>query len=152
MTVHISNLIQNERYIRLYYPTDDTIRNKGNLTLLCTEHCDILSDILQLIFKRITKEWNVDEDIIPDEGVILKEMKGKIMSEEYELVRKLCVVIQNRLPKFSISKNDVNILTWEMIERVLNVVVGESVSQYYSKLPTRLNDVNFCKRNAAKCE
>ena len=68
MSVQISDVIENERYLRLYYPLDDATRNKGKLTLLHPEYCDIFSCLLKLILKRINKTWDTDEKIIPDKG------------------------------------------------------------------------------------
>ena len=73
--MQISNVIENARYLRLYYLLDNAIRNKGNLTLLRLEYCDKFSCVLKLIFKRINKTWDKDEKIIPDKGGILRDMK-----------------------------------------------------------------------------
>ena len=73
MSVHISEVIDNTRYIRLYYPLDDAIRNRGQLTLLRPEYCDNFSFLLKLIFKRIKNCGDKDETIIPDKLKIIME-------------------------------------------------------------------------------
>lgn len=64
-SVDISDVIGNTRYIQLYYPVDDVIRNKGKLTLLSTDYCDILSLILKCIFKIINKKGGAKKKKIP---------------------------------------------------------------------------------------
>jgi len=86
MSVCISDVIENTKYIQLYYPVDDAIRNRGKLTLLSPAYCDIFSRLLKSIFKRVNKRWTNDEDIIPKKGVIIKDMKMSSVSEEYNFV------------------------------------------------------------------
>ena len=152
MSVHICEVIDNTRYIRLYYPLDDAIRNRGQLTLLRPEYCDNFSFILKLIFKRIKKCWEKDETIIPDKSTIIRDMKDNDKSQECVYAQKLCDTYSNRLPKLTLSSDDKSMLTWDLISRVLNVVVGERVRSYRSKSLIRLNDVNFRKRISVKCE
>ena len=79
-------------------------------------------------------------------------MKDNDKSQECVYAQKLCDTYSNRLPKLTLSSDDKSMLTWDLISRVLNVVVGERVRSYRSKSLTRLNDVNFRKRISVKCE
>lgn len=68
--------------MRLHYPLDDVIRNKGKLTLLQLEYCDLFSYLLKLILTKVNKPWDKDEKCIPDKAELLQDMKtiltGKI--------------------------------------------------------------------------
>lgn len=54
MSVCISDIIGNTRYLQVYYPVDDAIRNRGKPALLSPEYCGNLSLLLTSTFNRIT--------------------------------------------------------------------------------------------------
>ena len=43
ISVKIEDVIHNEHYIRLYYPTNQRLRNKGDLTLIHPSYCQYFS-------------------------------------------------------------------------------------------------------------
>ena len=56
MCVKLIDVIHNENYIRLYYPCDERLKNKGDLTLIDPAYCPHFSGLLQQlkeIFKGI---------------------------------------------------------------------------------------------------
>ena len=46
MTAQMSEVTTNSRYLRLYYPIDDAIRNKGCVTLLRPDYCEYFAALL----------------------------------------------------------------------------------------------------------
>ena len=87
MTAQISEVITNSRYLGLYYPVDDAIRNKRSLTLLRPGYCDSFTALLKLILKWVNKRWDENEVIIPDKGLIMKDMKINLLSEEFVFIK-----------------------------------------------------------------
>ena len=100
------------------------------LTLLSPDYCDLLSYILKLLFKRVTKRWVNDEDIIPKKGEVLKDMNKSIILDEYKLVKEIHKVNKSKLPEIFLSIDDRQILIWDLIERFIHVVVGGRVRSY----------------------
>ena len=49
MIVSIKEVCLNENYIKIYVPTDDLIRNKGDLTYICPKYVFLFAQILTVI-------------------------------------------------------------------------------------------------------
>ena len=98
--------------------------------MLSPDYCDLLSYILKLLFKRVTKRWVNDEDIIPKKGEVLKDMNKSIILDEYKLVKEIHKVNKSKLPEIFLSIDDRQILIWDLIERFIHVVVGGRVRSY----------------------
>ena len=56
MSVVIQDVIENTNYVRLYYPLDDTIMNKGYLTLIVPEYIAHMYSLFKTIGDSIIKE------------------------------------------------------------------------------------------------
>ena len=59
MTTSIAHVINNQDYLRMYYPIDDALRNKGSLTLTSTSYVKYFSMLLKLAkakYKNITSQ------------------------------------------------------------------------------------------------
>ena len=49
MCVTYKDIAHDEQYMRLYYPLDESIWNRGNLTLIHPSYCHTFSSVLQNI-------------------------------------------------------------------------------------------------------
>ena len=98
MNAQIFKVITSSRYLRLHHPVDDAIRTKRCLTVLRPEYCGSFAALLYLIFKRVNKQWCENEEIIPDKGLIMKEIKMNLLSEEFVLMKQIGDTYIKRLP------------------------------------------------------
>ena len=48
-------------------------------------------------------------------------------------MEQICGINQRRLPNLKLSNGDKKMLSWDLISRVINVVVGERAREYRSK-------------------
>ena len=46
MCVYSKDVVHDQKYLQLYYPLDEELRNKGKLTLIHPSYCDFFSRIL----------------------------------------------------------------------------------------------------------
>ena len=61
MCVYSKDVVHDQIHMRLYYPLDEDLRNKGKLTLIHPSYCHFFSRILKTI-KNIVK-YMVDADV-----------------------------------------------------------------------------------------
>ena len=150
--VYIKDVIHDEQYVRIYYPGDDDIRNKGKLTLINLLYCHYFSRILNMI-KQIIK-YMVDNncDVIPDKENVKQQMRSKYIDNNNNDINGICVLMKKwvRIPHF--HDEDLNIIVWELIERVLNATIGEIVRNYRRHSLVRVNTVAFRTELAVKSE
>ena len=66
MIVMVNGVIHNKKYIRLYYPLENELRNRGNLTLVSPNYVTHLSVILQLAFRCLRLSVHDDTVAIPE--------------------------------------------------------------------------------------
>ena len=152
MTVLISDVSLDSNYMKIYVPVDLMIRNKGNLTLISPKYAFLFSKLLTMITDE-TKS-NSDNTITtkPDKEAI----KNKII---YDTNNKLNDNVQTLLNKIKGTQGMVNIdtnvikqLILDLIERVLNAIVGGQVKMFRTKKLSRANDVTFRTNLKVKCE
>ena len=145
MTVNILDVADNLQYIRMYYPVDDAMRNRGNLTLISPIFVKWLSLLLSLIHKTLEDYVDENNDLIPSKKDIIKTMKEVLDSQASNHVDDICHTTVTRLPKIKMDMNDRHHLVWDLVDRVLNANIGQMVRLYRQRKLTRVNDVTFCK-------
>ena len=152
MTVNILDVANNLPYIRMYYPVDDALRNRGNLTLVSPIFVKYFSLLLSLIHKTLADNMDENNDSIPTKKEIVKTMKEVLGSQGNNPVDDICNATVTRLPKLKMDMDDHRILIWDLVDRVLNANIGQMVRLYRQRKLTRVNDVTFRKQLAVKCE
>ena len=70
-------------------------------------------------------------------------MKQQLKVGISNLVDDLCNVSVNRLPQLILSKEDRNLLVWDMIDKVLNSNIGAIVESYQSNILSRVLDYDI---------
>ena len=128
-------------YLQKYYPLDYALRNKGFLTLVSPNYVEFFSRLLKSIK---TKVLNTNEDSkvsVPDKKEILQSLKG---DDTYvKLVKDMAQYSVSRVAVSEVNVDSRITLVWELIDRVLNALVGDQVRQYRSNYLTRVNDQKF---------
>ena len=71
----LDGMTVNLQYIRMYYPADDAMRNRGNLTLISPIYVESLSLLLSLTHKILQDFVEENNDLIPSKKYIIKTMK-----------------------------------------------------------------------------
>ena len=59
MSVKVIDIVDNINYIRLYYPQDDALRNKGSLTLVSPKYIKHMLQILKAKTLQLHAVWIV---------------------------------------------------------------------------------------------
>ena len=152
MCVDYKDVLHNERYVRLYYPLDESIRNKGNLTLIRPNYCNQFSSILSHI-KRIVKYMTeVNDNKIPDKDTIRARLKMEFDSDDHDDIKVIVETMRKRVFTKLLHDDELESIVWELIERVLNATVGEFVREYRRQVLVRVNTVAFRTELAVKSE
>ena len=149
MIVSIKEVCLNENYIKIYVPTDDLIRNKGDLTYICPKYVFLFAQILTVITE--ATKVNTKNAIFekPDKDEIKKRLfKSETNCHVQRLVNK--VLKDNIELKCGVSF--IELLIRQLVERVLNAIVGGQVKYFRAKQLSHVNDVNFRENLKVKCE
>ena len=145
------NILGNIKYIQSYYPVDDAIRNKGNLTLISPDYVLYFAKILNIINFEFEKYINIEPHKFPG----IKEIESFINRCKHLYLKEL----YSNIYKMSIEKNDWRVqypentqtlLLNEIVSRILNAKIGKKVKEYRNDNLKRVNDVAFLKTLAVK--
>jgi len=150
--VNVKDVLHDDKYMRLYYPLSEEIRNKGNLTLIHPLYCGLFSSILNNIKEIIKSMVETSNDVIPDKDSIKKRMAISNENDNRNEMNDLVTVIKKRVILTVLDNDDLINIIWEVIERVLNASVGEFVREYRRKVLVRVNTVAFRTELAVKSE
>ena len=151
MSVFVQYIINDQDYIRLYYSNNDCIRNRGSLTLIHLIYVTDFSNILKLL-KHCLNEYNDQNDTpISDKDIIKNMMKSKMNIETNNYINNICEKAINEI-NISLDIGNMDALVWDLIDRVMNSMIGLQVKKYRSDKMARVNDVSFRKRIAVKCK
>ena len=152
LSVCVEDIIQNQQYVRMYYPLDEEIRNKGQLTLIDPKYIKYFSNVLNYIKEIMEGIESVNNDVIPDKDVIVKRLETKLKYMNEEDIQTMSMIIMSRMTLVNLTKNDLIKLIWELIDRVINATVGDKVRRYRRQTLLRLNTVAFRTELAVKSE
>ena len=150
--VYIKDIIHDEDYVRMYYPIDEGIRNKGRLTLIHPLYCSYFSNILNTIKRVIKYMVEKNGDVIPDKEIIKKRMNMNYIEDHKHDINGIIVVMKKRVIIPHMKDEDLNSIVWELIERILNATIGEIVRNYRRDALVRVNTVAFRTELAVKSE
>ena len=78
LSVTIEDVVHNQHYVQMYYPVNEVVRNRGNLTLVDPKYIKFFSNILTDIKKIMEGIDSMNNEEIPDKAVIVKRLELKI--------------------------------------------------------------------------
>ena len=152
MTVLKTDICFDTNYMNIYVPIDDRIRDKGFLTLISPRYAFILSNILTVI----TKGTTVDNDSTKFNNVDKEQIKAQLfdIKEDSNKDYVMCLLHKiKEIPSLStIDSEQIRLLIYDLVERVLNAIVGGQVKNFRTKKLSRVNDVTFRTMLKTKCE
>ena len=121
----IQQILTEEIYLRLYYPMDDAIRNKGDLTLLYPLHIDNMSQLLLFLTTHTIDEILGNKvNAIPNKSTVIQIMKHKTTNEGNQVLDTICATMENRAQNRIMKRADRINLLWEVASRLLNAKIG----------------------------
>ena len=78
LSVTIEDVVHNQHYVQMYYPVNEVVRNRGNLTLVDPKYIKFFSNILTDIKKIMEGIDSMNNEEISDKAVIVKRLELKI--------------------------------------------------------------------------
>ena len=133
-------ILTNSEYIRRYYFTDDAIRNKGTLTLISPPYIQEFSKLSQ----RITNSYRSTESMKKSSGNIKTEVIKKLKrGENYMNITTLMNISKSRVTTVKLTDMNRYEIIMDILNRVSNAKIGNTIRNYRSQNLTRVNDVNF---------
>ena len=100
-----------------------------------------LSKFLKLIKTELSEKSGDSKECLPNKTNILKALKSNIASTA--LAKEMAEYSYIRVNISEVSVISRIQLVWELIDRVLNALVGDQVRQYRSEYLARVNDQKF---------
>ena len=152
MTVLITDVCMDSNYIKVYVPLDDRLRDKGYLTLISPRYAFCFAQILTQITKKTTVDIDSSQFTKPDKNKIKDFLfkKGRKKDEDYVNILLHKVIEAPSMKHIEIDV--VKALIYDLVNRVLNAIVGGQVKIFRSKKLSRVNDVTFRTMLKTKCE
>ena len=143
MSCVLSDIVNNIKYIMMYYPLDDAIRNKGYITLATPVYATHMSLLLKMLsFSMVAVSEASKNSILQKEGVV-RAIQDEFNNKNSDLVDELCIISTQRLPIMILTYIARLALFWELVNRILNVRISRSTRNYRSDVLIRHNDVYF---------
>ena len=146
------DIVHDEIYMRLYYPLDESIRNRGNLTLIHPSYCHTFSSVLQNIKKILKYMMDENNIAIPNKEIIKERLQQKYLNDDTNDIHNIMVIMKSRVITPYLNDNELHSIVWKLIERVMNATVGECVRNYKRQVLVRVNTVAFRTELAVKSE
>ena len=152
MCTDISVVLENKDYLRLYYPLDDAIRNKGNLTLISPIYIKNFSELLEIARKTIATNNNISGVVIPVQGNVISIMKKENALSPYQQITDICLISMTRVVNEELTLPMRKGIIWGLIDKIVNALFGRVVRNYRENNLKRCNDVTFRTEIAVKSE
>ena len=94
----LSDIVNDEQYIRLYYPLNDAIRNKDYLTLMIPVYANHISKILTMSSKGMIVENEASTTVILQKEGAVRAMEYEMNNDKCDVVKELCIISVERVP------------------------------------------------------
>ena len=147
---HLSrDILKNKEYTRLYYPTNDAIRNKGYLTMISEQYITYFSKISNYITNYVSNIKNMKKDSNNIKEKLVNEIVEGSMRCSFE---KNLDTSSSRVELCDVSIDVRKELMLEIINRTINVKFGNTIRNYRDKEIKRNNEVSFRTSITVKCE
>ena len=124
------NVIDNAKYMRLYYQLDDALRNKGYLTLIASEYITRMSALFKTIGDSIIKEIKEMKIIILAKEGLVREILKEFNNECRSAVGELCYISQTRVKHEGMIVQVRSDVIWKLLNRILNTKIGGATKMY----------------------
>ena len=150
VTVKESQILGNIQYMEAYYPIDDHLRNRGNLSLVSPKYVLEFARILQII----TNQYNLhmEEELEIPDNLFLQTFVSKCikmyLSEFFNNIYN--IYIQHSKSDKKINEQVLNDLLCKIVTRIIHAKVGGTVRKYRELNLKRVNDVSFRKTLSVK--
>ena len=152
MTVLITDVSLDTNYIKVYVPLDDRIRDEGYLTLISPKYAFSFAQILTMITKETTVDIDSPQFTKPDKGKIQDLILKKVRKKDEDHVNRFLIKITGAPSMSNIETDVIKDLIYDLVNRVLNAIVGGQVKIFRTKKLSRVNDVTFRTMLKTKCE
>ena len=97
MSCTIEQAVDDSTYVRMFYPTDDELRNRGNLTLIAPQYVMQFSGLLKLSQRVIHNCLENDEVVIPGKQLVIQQMKDVMVKEDKDYVKTIISLSETML-------------------------------------------------------
>ena len=152
MSVNYKDIVHDEKCMRLYYPLDESIRNRGNLTLIHPSYCHTFSSVLENIKRIVKYMMEENNNVIPDKDAIKERLGKKYENDDTNDIYNIMLIMKKRVITPHLDDDELQSIVWELIERVMNAAAGEYVRNYRRQVLVRVNTVAFRTELAVKSE
>ena len=152
MRTDVTSVIHDKQYMRMYYPLDDAVRNKGRLTLISPFYVKHLSNLLRYARDAIVKHNISDDVLLPLNADIIGLTKRENEQNQYEDITQLILTSRNRIKNLELTVNIRKDIIWELMDRMIDACFGRLIRQYRQNNLKRVNDVTFRTEIAVKSE
>ena len=152
MCVKVEDVINDVKYISLYYPLDEAIQNNGDLILVHPKYCPHFSNILNKLKKVLIGRNSMYPDEIPDEEYIQNKLLSMVENDTINHIQEIIVLVNLRVKRVSCSDDDVKGIVLELINKVINATLGDRMRKYRTDALLRVNTVAFRTELAVKSE
>ena len=136
----------------MYYPTDEAIRNRGDLTLIEPIYIQFFSNILNFIKQIMEGIDSINEEEIPDQNEVINRLKMLADNNETDDVNGIITLIKSKMTLKFLTNTSIKDVIWELIIRVIHATIGNKVRRYRRQTLLRLNTVAFRTELAVKSE
>ena len=136
----------------MYYPADEAIRNRGDLTLIEPIYIKYFSNILNNIKQIMEGIDSINKKEIPDQNEVIKRLKINGDKNESDDINGIVTLIKSNMKLKFLIKTSMKDVIWELIIRVIHATIGNKVRRYRRQALLRLNTVAFRTELAVKSE
>ena len=134
------DILQDPEYIKRYYLVDDAIRNKGKLTLISPYYIEPFSKLSQFISNKYQSIVKMKKT---SKNVKIEVEKEFTIGNQVNLVNEIVAKSKIRLPLLSLDDVERSKLVKNLLDRVSNAKIGNTIRNFRSNNLTRVNDVQF---------
>ena len=152
MPIEAEDIICNEYYVRMFYPLDTQLRKNGKLTLIQPSYCKLFLALSKNITSILSNRREFLNEVIPNKDEIILQIKNIMTSNDNMTVMDIVTLMKERNPLIKLKQDSIHDLVYELINRVLNALVGDRVKQFRKDVLFRVNTVAFRTDIAVKSE
>ena len=116
--------------------------------MYCSSFSRILNDI-----KEVIKEHNNEINCgIVDRDFVKMKLSSRIDDNNDSIINGIIKDVRCSVTIVNLNNKDIRDVIWELTEKVLNAIVGDSIKKYREDVLYRLNTVAFRTELAVKSE
>ena len=139
-------------YHNLYYPMNERLRDRGNLTLLKGEYCKQFKKVLDAIKEIVKPMIEKEEEVILKKEKIVRQLNDRWKDDSDNPIAEIINLVVNRNTYKYVTEEILRKMINELINKVLNAYIGRSVKRFREKALARVNTVAFRTELSVKSE